>query len=161
MFYLFYFKWPGITLIVHHFRYIHKGRIQISISNTDSSFKQKLHAIKSNKHAPDIHIFDLLQQEAFRLLNETAYQNFLQSDDYIEHIANVTGSQASCTSTSSSSGSGSAQLARSALPTVVEDQELSIQGDDISHTGERTPMRLTKELLLSTQQRRLEARPPA
>lgn len=151
----------GISNILHNCRYIHKGRIQISISNTDSNFKQKLYAIKCNKHAPDIHIFDLLQQEAFRLLNETAFQNFLQSEDYIEYIANVTGTQASCTSTSSSSGSGSAQLARSALPTLVEDQELSIQGDDVSHTGEGTPMRLTKELLLSTQRRRLEARPPA
>lgn len=147
--------------MLNTFRYIHKGRIQISISNTDSSFKQKFHAIKSNKHAADIHIFNLLQQEAFRLLNETAFQNFLQSDDYIEYISNISGMQAGCTSTSSSSGSCSAELARSALPTVVEDQELSIHGDDISQTGEGTPMRLTKELLLSTQRRRLEARPPA
>lgn len=148
-------------LILPYCRYIHKSRIQISISNIDSNFKQKYNAIKSNKHAPDIHIFDLLQQEAFRLLNETAFQNFLQSDEYIEHISNVTGTQAGCTSTSNSSGSGSEQFERSALPTVVEDQELSIHGDNLPHTGEGTPMRLTKELLLSTQRRRLEARPPA
>lgn len=146
-------------------RYIHKGRIQISLSHTDSNFKQKLNAIKANKHAPDIHIFDLLQQEAFRLLNETAFENFMQSDDYISHISNVSGTQAGCTSTTSSSasgsGSGSEQLARSALPTLVEDQELSIHGDDLQLAGAGAPIRLTKELLLQTQRRRLEARPPA
>lgn len=93
------------------------------------------------------------------MLNETSFHNFLQSDDFIEYISNATGTQSGSTSTSRSSGSVSAELARSALPTVVEDQELSIQGDGISHTG--TPMRLTEELLLSTQRRRLEARPPA
>lgn len=95
------------------------------------------------------------------MLNETAFQNFLQSEDYIEHISNATGTQAGCNLTSTSSGSGSEQIERSALPTVVEDQELSIQGDNLPHTGEGLPMRLTKELLLSTQRRRLEARPPA
>lgn len=142
-------------------RYIHKGRIQISISNTDCNFKTKFQDIKLYGHAADIHIFDLLQQEAFRLLNETAFQNFLQSDDYIEHISNVSGVQANCTSTSSSAGSGNEQLARSALPTVVEDQELSIRGDDIPKTTDGAPLRLTRELLLSTQKRRLETRPAA
>ncbi|XP_037039635.1 axin isoform X2 [Bradysia coprophila] len=141
--------------------YIQKGPIQISISKIDSNFKQKYDAIRNEENPPDIQIFDLLQQEAFRLLNKSAFQNFLQSDDYIAHIANATGSGAGCTSTSSSSGSNSAQLPRSALPTVVEDQELSINRDEILHTGEGTPMRLTRELLLLSQQRRLEARPPA
>lgn len=145
--------------------YIQKGPIQISISKIDSNFKQKYDAIRSEEHPPDIQIFDLFQQEAFRLLNKSPFQNFLQSDDYITHIANATGAGAGagagCVSTSDSSGSGSAQLTRSALPTVVEDQELSINRDDLLHTGEGTPMRLTKELLLLSQQRRLEARPPA
>lgn len=104
-----------------------------------------------------------MQQEAFRLLNETAFQNFLQSDDYITHISSLSGTQAGRTSTSSSSGSvsGSEQLARSTLPTLVEDQELSIHGDDDLPSGDGAPIRLTKELLLQTQRRRLEARPPA
>ncbi|KAJ6635954.1 Axin, partial [Pseudolycoriella hygida] len=142
-------------------KYIHKNRIQISVSNTDSNFKQKFNAIKSNKHAPDIHIFDLLQQEAFRLLNETAFQNFLQSDDYLDYVANVSGNQAVGTETLSSSESCSEQLTRSALPTVVEDQELSIHGEDRMPVGDGVPQRLTKELLWMSQRRRLEVRQPA
>lgn len=140
--------------------YIQKGIIQLSTSKIDSNFKQKYDAIRNEEHPPDIQIFDLLQQEALRLLNKSAFQNFLQSDDYIAHI-NATAGAAGCVSTSGSSGSDSAQLTRTALPTVVEDQELSINRDEIVHTGEGTPMRLTKELLLLSQQRRLEARPPA
>ena len=110
-----------------------------------------------------------MQQDIVRTINETTYQNFFQSDLYIEHIEHVQRNTAAGTAVSSSSGSGSCtDLPRnSGLPTLHEDTELSIN-DDValmtthgsSHqTPAEIPMRLTRDLLLATQKRRLEIRP--
>lgn len=107
--------------------------------------------------------------------HNTATANQLQSSQYSGgSSSSLAGgpsqlSGASCgsgtTSTSSSSGTCSAQefLRRSeTLPTLHEDSELIC---DDSNIGSRTPigaapLKLTRDLLLATQNRRLEVRPP-
>lgn len=126
-----------------------------------------------------------MQHDVVRIIADTTYPSFLQSELYIQYVAHAqsvaaenaavaggtihTSATNTAGSTSSSSGSGSAneRLPRSStLPTLHEDTELSIT-DDMSplplcetHTPNEMPMRLTKDLLLATQRRRLDIRPP-
>lgn len=177
-------------------------------------------------------IYDSLQQDVEKTINERIYPTFLGSEMYIEYIQQMSAAQerfsgaTSSTSGSSSSASGGggngnlgasggcsgknpalipmAALApgtsgatvgscsasgsvygpstsasssgsvsatdtlprSSTLPTLHEDSELSISDDfeKLRVEGGRMsadmPMRLTRDLLLATQKRRLEIRPP-
>lgn len=125
-----------------------------------------------------------MQQDVEKIMNETTYPNFLRSDIYVQHVQNMqsglnegigydTGGylfncNSNPNSTSSSSGSASAHeyLKRSStLPTLHEDSELVCENfSGLSIGGSKTPLdmpvKLTRELLLATQERRLEVRPP-
>ncbi|CAL1686568.1 unnamed protein product [Lasius platythorax] len=117
----------------------------------------------------DQKVFDIVQLEVERLINETTYPNFLQSDVYLHYVQ-------SCQNTDSggcpSSGSGSREMSISCgpslLPTVHEDSEYV----DLMHNshstggtpGELRELRLTKDVLMATQQSRamdLRPRPEA
>lgn len=127
-------------------------------------------------------VYDQMQQDIERIINETTYPNFLRSDTYLQHVQNMQAgigdsaaldcsgymlSSSNPLSTSSSSGSTSATdlIKRSStLPTLHEDSELVCESFSNIHLGgSRTPempVKLTRELLLATQERRLEVRPP-
>lgn len=116
----------------------------------------------------DQKVFDIVQLEVERLINETTYPNFLQSDVYLHYVQ-------SCQNTDSggcpSSGSGSREMSISCgpslLPTVHEDSEYDFMHN--SHSicgtpGELRELRLTKDVLMATQQSRamdLRPRPEA
>lgn len=107
-------------------------------------------------------LFNHMQQEIVRIINETTYPNFLQSDLYIQHIEDAQNAAIVTASTTNSSGSCSGNIPRSStLPTLHEDTELSINDDMLrgNQTPADMPMRLTHDLLMATQKRRLEIRP--
>lgn len=118
-------------------------------------------------------IYDQMQQDTVKIIDETTYRNFLQSDLYLQHVQNMRagfGDAAApdCSgSTSSSSGSASATdfIKRSStLPTLHEDSELVCDHlSNIHLGGSRTPevpVKLTEENILASQKNRLEVRPP-
>lgn len=139
-------------------------------------------------------IFNHMQSEIVRSINETTYPSFLQSDLYFEYIDNAalaqgmamgTGAAAAAALTStSSSSSGSCSAVTvprsSTLPTLHEGTELSIpESFNAAASGaigsmataggsasggpaasvDNPQIRLTRNLLLATQERRLELRP--
>lgn len=110
-----------------------------------------------------------MQSEIECVINNTAYPNFLLSEIYLQHVQLMQSAAVATASASSSSSTCSAQgnLPRSlTLPTLHEDTELSICEEAAgmhvmgSHTPSDVPLRLTRNLLLATQNRRLEVRPP-
>lgn len=111
-----------------------------------------------------------MQKDVERAINESTYLHFLKSEIYLEHVRNMTstgGAGAPQIPSASSSSGGSEQLTRSfTLPTLHEDSELTLGEASCasgSQMGSRTPadvpMRLTRDALLATEQRRLEIRP--
>lgn len=148
------------TSISASFRFLRKSQLSIS-----EDLRSRIKTGLTSDAKLDPHIFDHMQQDIVRIINGTTYPNFLQSDLYIQHIYNAEQSAAMhSASTTSSSGSCSApNLPRSStLPTLHEDTELSISdsmGQMAGSSGEKPHVRLTKNLLLATQERRLELRP--
>lgn len=123
----------------------------------------------------ETNVYDYMQQDVKRIINDTTYRNFLSSEIYLNHVHNIQssiGGSGIQPSTSSSSGSGSVSvpdnlLSRSStLPTLHEDSELTIGTEIFDQAkGSRTPAtdgppRLTLESLLATQNRRLKVTPP-
>lgn len=137
---------------------------------------------------PDL--FDQMQQDVERIINETTYRNFLQSETYLHYVQNyqsaierneptATTLTTTVTSTSISEASSKIFLLSSALPTLHEEGDgLNVDGSDSgaavcfgeannsvpamsgASTSGKVPMSLTKDALLQTQRRRLEMRPP-
>lgn len=162
----------------HAFRFLRKSRLPFC-----NDLRRTIRADLRSENNLNPHVYDHMQQDVVRIIADTTYPSFLQSELYIQYVAHVQSVAAENAavaihtlaatntggSTSSSSGSGSAneRLPRSStLPTLHEDTELSIT-DDMSplplcetHTPNEMPMRLTKDLLLATQRRRLDIRPP-
>lgn len=126
-----------------------------------------------NQDAPNVNLFDAAQKEVERLICNTTYPNFLNSDiylQYVQSIQNVASSGSDITSSESSSSSSSISARDMALlnqtsgplPTLHEDAELiTTQPHEkpLTHQSSIEPMRLTKDLLLVTQNRRLDVRP--
>ncbi|KAG8231455.1 hypothetical protein J437_LFUL000171 [Ladona fulva] len=135
---------------------------------------------------PDCHVFDSVQREVERHINETTYPNFLRSELYLNHVqcmqsgvgSGVPGVPAPGGGSGSSSGSScgggeeaaiSSSVATGPLPTVHEDSELVVTGIDsvqCSSTGGAPASQLdpllplTRDMLLVTQNSRaLELRP--
>lgn len=126
-------------------------------------------------------VFDEAQMEVRRLINNTTYSNFLQSKMYLQYVqamqnpasAEFSSGSGSSSSSSSISAREMALLSQSSglLPTLHEESELitnnsvpvhSSSTGSISaghHTPVVEPMRLTKDILLATQKRRLDVRP--
>lgn len=134
---------------------------------------------------PDV--YDQMQHDVERIINETTYPNFLQSEMYLQYVQQATQcaidrSQISQTITSSTtttsstiSETSSKLISRSStLPTLMEEVADGSSMDAIeaavgfsdainrvpSNTSSKVPMSLTKEAILATQKRRLEVRPP-
>lgn len=137
----------------------------------------------------DANIFDQMQLDIVRIIKETTYPNFLQSDIYIQHIdfaVQLAANEMGCSTehlkpTSNTTAAHTPTI--STLPTLDEDKELSISdsmtfystasgigsgggggsgGGNGEHQGittEKPHVRLTRHLLLATQERRLELRP--
>ncbi|KYM98095.1 Axin-1 [Cyphomyrmex costatus] len=118
----------------------------------------------------DHKVFDIVQLEVERLINETTYPNFLQSDVYLQYIQSYQiPDSGDCPSSSSGSREMSLSCGPSLLPTVHEDSEYvgtSCVHMHNSHSTGETPgeLRLTKDMLMVTQQSRamdLRPRPEA
>jgi axin 1 len=137
---------------------------------------------------PDL--FDQMQQDVERIINETTYPNFLQSEMYLQYVQNYQSaierthptaySITTTTATSTISEESSKFLSRSStLPTLHEEGDgLNAEGSDGgiaggygeasnrvptlsgSSSSSKVPMSLTKDALMATQRRRLELRPP-
>ncbi|XP_036151413.1 axin isoform X2 [Monomorium pharaonis] len=118
----------------------------------------------------DDKVFDIVQLEVERLINETTYPNFLQSDVYVQYVQSCQNPDSGgCPSSSSGSREMSISCGPSLLPTVHEDSEYvatSCIHTHNSHSTGGTPgeLRLTKDMLMATQQTRamdLRPRPEA
>lgn len=136
--------------------------------------KQVKETQQGGQNQPSATIFDMAQSEVERLINNTTYPNFLKSDMYLQYVQamqNPTSSDCSSGSSSSSSSISPRDVAilgqsSGILPTLHEDTELvttmqpsvgSVSGGN--HTPNLEPIRLTKDMLLVTQKRRLDVRP--
>lgn len=132
---------------------------------------------------PDL--FDQMQQDVEKVISETTYRNFLQSDTYINYVdnspiamdrnyllANSNSSSSNKIVNNSTSEETSFFLTRSStLPTLHEEVD-SMAADEgvtgvltnrelpLGSLASKIPMSLTLDALMATQQRRLEMRPP-
>lgn len=133
---------------------------------------------------PDV--YDQMQHDVERIINETTYPNFLQSEMYLQYVQQAQQSSSieitkmavtsnTTATTSTVSETSSKFLSRSStLPTLMEEvcddtmDANAILNDSInripsassSTTGSKVPMSLTKDALMATQRKRLEMRPP-
>ncbi|XP_012226982.1 axin isoform X2 [Linepithema humile] len=118
----------------------------------------------------DQKVFDIVQLEVERLISETTYPNFLQSDVYLQYVQSCQHQDSGgCPSSGSGSREMSISCGQSLLPTVHEDSEYVHGAMHNSHSvggtpGELRELRLTKDVLMATQQSRamdLRPRPEA
>jgi axin 1 len=132
-------------------------------------------------------VYDQMQQDVEKIINETTYPNFLQSEMYLQHVQQATQSaiersqlsHASITSTTTATSSSISEtssmfLSRSStLPTLMEENDGSVADASEGATGgfsegtnrapinsQKVPMSLTKDALMATQRKRLEMRSP-
>ncbi|XP_012273577.1 axin [Orussus abietinus] len=110
-------------------------------------------------------VFDAVQLEVERLINETTYPNFLRSDMYLQYVQAYQNPDSGGCPSSSSSREMSLSCGPSLLPTVHEDSEF-VSSVHSSHSASETPgelrgeLRLTRDVLIATQQTRaMELRP--
>ncbi|KAK9295388.1 hypothetical protein QLX08_010278 [Tetragonisca angustula] len=113
----------------------------------------------------DEKVFDAVQLEVERLINETTYPNFLRSDMYLQYVQSCQNPDSGGCPSSGSSRDMSVACGPSLLPTVHEDSEF-VSSIHSSHSASETPgelrgeLRLTKDMLMATQQTRaLDLRP--
>ncbi|EFN75982.1 Axin-related protein [Harpegnathos saltator] len=112
----------------------------------------------------DQKVFDIVQLEVERLINETTYPNFLQSDVYLQYVQSCQNPDSGGCPSSGSSREMSLSCGPSLLPTLHEDSEF-VSSMHNSHSASETPgefreLRLTKDILMATQQSRaMDVRP--
>ncbi|XP_034176194.1 protein axin isoform X2 [Osmia lignaria lignaria] len=113
----------------------------------------------------DERVFDAVQLEVERLINETTYPNFLRSDMYLQYVQSCQNPDSGGCPSSGSSREMSVSCGPSLLPTVHEDSEF-VSSIHSSHSASETPgelrseLRLTKDMLMATQQTRaMDLRP--
>ncbi|XP_015190089.1 PREDICTED: axin isoform X2 [Polistes dominula] len=113
----------------------------------------------------DEKVFDAVQIQVERLINETTYPNFLRSEMYLQYVQNSQNPDSGGCPSSGSSREMSVSCGPSLLPTVHEDSEF-ITSVHSSHSASETPgelrseLRLTKNVLIATQQTRaMDVRP--
>ncbi|XP_076648522.1 protein axin isoform X2 [Halictus rubicundus] len=113
----------------------------------------------------DEKVFDAVQLEVERLINETTYPNFLRSDMYLQYVQSCQNPDSGGCPSSGSSREMSVSCGPSLLPTVHEDSEF-VSSVHSSHSASETPgelrgeLRLTKDMLMATQQTRaMDLRP--
>lgn len=113
----------------------------------------------------DEKVFDAVQLEVERLINETTYPNFLRSEMYLQYVQSCQNPDSGGCPSSGSSREMSVSCGPSLLPTVHEDSEF-VTSVHSSHSASETPgelrseLRLTKDVLIATQQTRaMDVRP--
>ncbi|XP_014605318.1 PREDICTED: axin isoform X2 [Polistes canadensis] len=113
----------------------------------------------------DEKVFDAVQIQVERLINETTYPNFLRSEMYLQYVQNSQNPDSGGCPSSGSSREMSVSCGPSLLPTVHEDSEF-VTSVHSSHSASETPgelrseLRLTKNVLIATQQTRaMDVRP--
>ncbi|KAG7187893.1 hypothetical protein KM043_013862 [Ampulex compressa] len=113
----------------------------------------------------DEKVFDAVQAAVGQLINETTYPNFLRSDMYLQYVQSCQNPDSGGCPSSGSSREMSVSCGPSFLPTVHEDSEF-VSSVYSSHSASDTPaelrgeIRLTKDVLIATQQTRaLDLRP--
>ncbi|XP_014473212.1 PREDICTED: axin isoform X2 [Dinoponera quadriceps] len=112
----------------------------------------------------DQKVFDIVQLEVERLINETTYPNFLQSEVYLQYVQSCQNPDSGGCPSSGSSREMSLSCGPSLLPTLHEDSEF-VGSMHNSHSASETPgefreLRLTKDILMATQQSRaMDVRP--
>lgn len=161
-------------------KYLRK-EIQVS-----PELRNSIKKINKGEIPANANILDTVQKSVENSISQTTYPSFLNSDLYRQHVeelqnavavgsfvaptASLTASSSSSSSTTSLSsydtlGACSTTLQEhltknSILPTLHEDAELAIAEDTTSKSLVSSNPKLTKDLLLATQKRRLEVRPP-
>ncbi|XP_070151361.1 axin isoform X1 [Polyergus mexicanus] len=155
-------KIPQLVKLIHQ-RFFRKSRLTIP----ENVMKEADRRVKEGR--ADQKVFDIVQLEVERLINETTYPNFFKSDVYLHYVQSCQNTNSGgCPSSSSGSREMSISCGPSLLPTVHEDSEYV----DIIHnsqsiggtSGELRELRLTKDILMATQQSRamdLRPRPEA
>lgn len=155
-------KIPQLVKLIHQ-RFFRKSRLTIP----ENVMKEADRRVKEGR--ADQKVFDIVQLEVERLINETTYPNFFKSDVYLHYVQSCQNTNSGgCPSSSSGSREMSISCGPSLLPTVHEDSEYV----DIMHNshstggtcGEMRELRLTKDVLMATQQSRamdLRPRPEA
>lgn len=125
--------------------------------------KEAIRRVKEGR--ADEKVFDAVQLEVERLINETTYPNFLRSDMYLQYVQSCQNPDSGGCPSSGSSREMSVSCGPSLLPTVHEDSEF-VSSIHSSHSASETPgelrgeLRLTKDMLMATQQTRaLDLRP--
>lgn len=112
----------------------------------------------------DQKVFDIVQVEVERQIERTTYPNFLQSDVYLQYVQSYNNPDSGGCPSSGSSREMSLSCGPSLLPTLHEDSEF-VSSMHNSHSVSVTPsefreLRLTKDILMATQQSRaMDVRP--
>ncbi|XP_075231655.1 protein axin isoform X2 [Lycorma delicatula] len=163
-------------------RYFLKTQLKIG-EELRKAVNEKIKEASNTGATLDAAVFDRSQKEVERLITETTYPNFLQSDLYLQHVQTVQNGSSSSSGSASGSSSGSSNgscsgssggiavgsgsittvsntVTSSCLATLHEDCELGAS-DTVAHsTPPLTALPLTRDMLLVTQKRRAsELRP--
>ncbi|XP_059620676.1 axin isoform X3 [Phlebotomus argentipes] len=149
-------------LIIAIYRFLRKSPLKIP-ENVESVVK----AARHSQTQLSANIYDQMQKDVERAINESTYLRFLKSEIYLEHVRAMMSAGAPQMPSASSSSGESEQLTRSfTLPTLHEDSELTLSEASVAGgsqmgggTAADVPMRLTRDALLATEKRRLEIRP--
>ncbi|XP_050460335.1 axin isoform X2 [Cataglyphis hispanica] len=139
-----------------HQRFFRKSRLTIP----ENMMKEADRRVKEGR--ADQKVFDIVQLEVERIINETTYPNFFKSDVYLHYVQSCQNTNSGgCPSSSSGSREMSISCGPSFLPTVHEDSEyVDIIHNSHSIGGTSGELRLTKDVLMATQQSRaLDLRP--
>lgn len=161
-------------------KYLRK-EIQVS-----TELRNTIKKIIKGEMPTNANVLDTVQKSVENVISQTTYPSFLGSDLYLQYVeelqnaattggcivpsASLTASSSSSSSTTSLSsydslGACSTNLQEhltknSILPTLHEDSELAIAEAATANKLVSSNPKLTEDLLLATQKRRLEVRPP-
>ncbi|XP_011305265.1 axin isoform X2 [Fopius arisanus] len=105
-------------------------------------------------------VFDAVQHEVERVIKETIYPNFLSSEIYLGYVSSCQNADSAGCPSSTSSREMSISCGPALLPTLHEDAEFF--AGHYSHSACGTPgeLRLTRDVLMRTQQTRaMDLRP--
>lgn len=156
------------------YRFLKKSQLQIP----DDIRQTVKTGLKKNDFifAPDF--FDQMQHDVVKIIEETTYRNYTQSDMYVKYLESVRSAinqpttNTTTYTSSSATESNSRFLSRSStLPTLHEEGDAAnFEGTETIGGGfaeprvpttisSKVPFTLTKQALMATEQRRLEMRP--
>lgn len=143
-------------------RYVKKSHLSVSKEFTNDAHRRW----RENKS--DKRIFDRLQCEVERIISETSYANFIRSDIYLKYVQDyqnndnhhsyefVVGTSTAAHDLPSLGACAPTNL----LPTLHEDSEFGIPQLSQSACGTPGEFKLTKDILIKTQQSRaMDLRP--